>query len=106
MSVNHGARSGGKIGVFFSIVCNIKVYCVFSLELSHRGDSNEYTQYTIFNMKKKKKKKNILNYSKSGIFPRDSSTSSKQPGSLKFYCIFSFGFLDLPRIFLPLIQSQ
>ena len=32
---------------------NMKVYCVFSLELPHQGDSNEYTQYTIFNMKKK-----------------------------------------------------
>ena len=30
-----------------------KVYCVFSLESPHRGDSNEYTQYTIFNMTKK-----------------------------------------------------
>ena len=29
------------------------VYCVFSLESPHRGDSNEYTQYTIFSMKKK-----------------------------------------------------
>ena len=28
---------------------------------SHRGDSNEYTQYTIFNMNKK----NIINYPKS-----------------------------------------
>ena len=25
---------------------------MFSLESPHRGDSNEYTQYTIFNMKK------------------------------------------------------
>ena len=34
---------------------NVKVYCVysmFSLELPHRGDSNKYTQYTIFNIKK------------------------------------------------------
>ena len=29
------------------------VCCVFSLESPHRGDSNEYTQYTIFNIKKK-----------------------------------------------------
>ena len=35
--------------------------CVFSLESPHRGDSNEYTQNTIFNMKKK----NTLNYPKS-----------------------------------------
>ena len=27
---------------------------MFSLESPHRGDSNEYTQYTIFNMNKKK----------------------------------------------------
>ena len=26
----------------------MKIYCVFSLEPPHQGDSNEYTQYTIF----------------------------------------------------------
>ena len=31
----------------------MKVMCVFSLEAPHRGDSNEYTQYTVFNIKKK-----------------------------------------------------
>ena len=36
----------------FSILFNMKEYCVFSLESPHRGDSNEYTQYTIFNIKK------------------------------------------------------
>ena len=35
---------------------------MFSLESSHRGDSNENSQYTIFNMNKK----NTLNYPKSG----------------------------------------
>ena len=45
----------------FSIFFNMKVYCVFSLESPHRGDSNEYTQYTIFNMNKK----NTINYPKS-----------------------------------------
>ena len=30
----------------------MEVCCVFSLESPHRGDSNEYTQYTIFNIKK------------------------------------------------------
>ena len=34
---------------------------MFSLELPHRGDSYEYTQYTIFNIKKKI----TLNYPKS-----------------------------------------
>ena len=27
---------------------NMMVRCVFPLESPHRGDSNEYTQYTIF----------------------------------------------------------
>ena len=31
----------------------LKVCCEFSIELPHQGDSNEYTQYTIFNIKKK-----------------------------------------------------
>ena len=62
----------------FSIFFNMKVCCVVSLESPHRGDFNEYTQYTIFNIKMKI----ILNYSKSaamGFFSRDSRMSSKQP---------------------------
>ena len=31
----------------------MKVYCVFSLEWPHRGDSNEYRKHTIFSIKKK-----------------------------------------------------
>ena len=31
----------------FLIFFNMKVCCVFSLESPHRGDSNDYTQYTI-----------------------------------------------------------
>ena len=45
----------------FSIFLNMKVCCVFSLESPHRGDSNKYTQYTIFSIKKK----TTLNYPKS-----------------------------------------
>ena len=37
----------------FSIFFNMKVYCVFSLESPHRGDSYEYTQYTTFVIRKK-----------------------------------------------------
>ena len=37
----------------FLIFYNRKVCCVFSLESPHRGDSNEDTQYTIFNIKEK-----------------------------------------------------
>ena len=37
----------------FSIFSYMKLRCVFSLELPHRGDSNVYAQYTIFNIKKK-----------------------------------------------------
>ena len=31
----------------FSILYNMKKCCMFSLESPHRGDSNEYIQYTI-----------------------------------------------------------
>ena len=51
MSVNHSARPRSIIGIF-SIFFHMKVYCVLSLESPHRGDSNENTQYTIFNLKK------------------------------------------------------
>ena len=37
----------------FSFFFNMKVYCVFSLDSPHRGDSNEFTQYTIINIKKR-----------------------------------------------------
>ena len=69
---------GGLNRDIFLIFFNMKVCCVFTLESPHRGDSNEYTQYTIFNMNMK----NTLNYPKfaaMGFFPRDSRMSSKQP---------------------------
>ena len=67
---------------------------MFSLESPHRGDSNEYTQYTIFNMKKK----NTLNHPKSaamGFFSmwlkNEFETAVVNEPSvlepLKFYCI-------------------
>ena len=31
----------------------MKLFCVYSLESPHHGDSNKYTQYTIFQDKKK-----------------------------------------------------
>ena len=54
----------------FSIFFYMKVCCVFSLESLNQGDSSEYTQYTIFNIKKEINQ----NYPKSeaiGFFPRD-----------------------------------
>ena len=50
---------------------------MFSLESPYQGDSNEYTQYTIFNMNKK----STLYYSKSaamGFFPGHSRMSSNE----------------------------
>ena len=37
----------------FSIFFKMKVCCAFSLESPYRGDSNEYTQHTIINIKRK-----------------------------------------------------
>ena len=67
---------------------------MFILESPHRGDSNEYTQYTIFNMNKK----NTLNYPKSaalGFFSKGLKNEFEtavvnEPlvfEPLKFYCI-------------------
>ena len=73
---------------------DMKVCCVFLLESPHRGNSNENTQYTIFNMNKK----NTLNYPKSaamGFFPKGLKNEFEtavvnEPSvfePLKFYCI-------------------
>ena len=74
----------------------MKVGCVFSLESPHRGDSYEYTQYTIFNIKKESHSKlsQICSY---GIFPKGlknefetdvvNDPSVFEP--LKFYCTFN-----------------
>ena len=86
----------------------MKVYCVSSLESPHPGDSNEYTQYTIFNIKKKKntifnmkkRKKNIPNYPKSAVMVFFSNRLKNEFEtavvnelsvfeSLKFYCTWS-----------------
>ena len=76
MNVNHSAKSGGITGIYFRFF-NMNVYYVFSLESPHRGDSNVYTQYIIFIIKRKI----TPDYSKSAamdFFPRDSRMSSKQ----------------------------
>ena len=44
----------------FSILLKIEVCCVFSLESPHQGDSYEYTQYTIFNIKKENHKLSLI----------------------------------------------
>ena len=73
----------------------MKVCCLFSLESPHRGDSNEYTQYTIFNIKKKI----TLNDSASaamGFFSKGPKNAFEkavvnEPSvlePLKFYCTF------------------
>ena len=65
-----------------------------TLESPHRGDSNEYTQYTIFSMSMK----NCLNYPKSaamgffseGLKNEFETAMVNEPSvfeSLKFYCI-------------------
>ena len=51
LKVNHSIRRHNRD--LFSIFFIMKVYYVFSLESPQRGDSNEYTRYTIFNMNKK-----------------------------------------------------
>ena len=74
----------------------MKVYCVLSLELPHGGNSNEYTHYTVFNMKKK----NSLNYTKfaamrffsKGLKNELETAAVNEPSVFeqwKFYCILT-----------------
>ena len=67
---------------------------MFTLESPHRGDSNEYAQYTIFNMNEK----NTLNYPKSaamgffckGLKSEFETAMVNEPSvfePLKVYCI-------------------
>ena len=56
----------------------MKVCCVFSSESPHRGDSKEYTQYTIFSIKMKI----TLNFPTSAtiFFPRDTKRVRNNQG--------------------------
>ena len=83
MSVNHSARSGGIIGIFFFIFFSMKVCCVFSLELPHRGNSAEYTQHTVMNTIYQRKSSlfvlniNMIMSATMGFFPSNSRMSLK-----------------------------
>ena len=80
----------------------MKVCCVFSLESPHRGDSNEYTQYTICNIKKENhpKSSKICSY---GIFSKGLKNEFEtavvnEPSvfePLKFYCIYYLNMLSI-----------
>ena len=94
MRVDYSFRLGGLIWISFLILFNMKVCCVFSLESPHQGDSNEYTQYNIFNIKKKI----TLNYPKSaamgfcskGLKNELETAMVNEPSVFepqKFYCI-------------------
>ena len=76
----------------FSIFFNMKVCCMFSSESPHRGDSNEYTQCTIFNIKKENRPKlsQICSYGffSKGLKNEFETTVVKEPSvfePLKFY---------------------
>ena len=71
---------------------------MFSLESPHRGDSIEYTQFTIFNMNKKKHPKLSpvcsCGFFSKGIKNEFETAVVNEPsvfGPLKFYCIFISG---------------
>ena len=80
-----------------SIFFNMKVHCVFSLESPQRGDSNEYTQYTISQYKKENHPKlsQICNYGICSKEPKNQFETAvvNEPSVFeppKFYCIFIF----------------
>ena len=63
---------------------------MFSLESLHRGDSNENTQYTIFNIKKKYSKSAAMGFLSKGFKNGFETAVVNEPSGfepLKFYCI-------------------
>ena len=67
---------------------------MFSLESPHRGDSNEYTQYTIFDMKNKitlyYPKSAVIGFFSKGLKNEFETAMVNEPSMfepLKFYCI-------------------
>ena len=79
----------------YSTFLNVKVYCVFSFESPHRGDSNENTQYTIFNIKKKTTlyypKSAGMGFCSTGLKNEFETAVVNEPPvfePLKVYCIF------------------
>ena len=80
----------------FSIFFNMKVYCVFSLESPQRGNSNEYTQYTISQYKEENHPKlsQICDYGICSKGPKNEFEPAvvNEPSvfePLKFYCIIN-----------------
>ena len=95
----------------FLIFFNIKVCCVFSLESPHRGDSNECTKYTIFNIKKKENHAKLSQICSYHIFSKGLKNEFEtavvnEPSMfkpLKFYCIC---FLEKQVLPLTLFHSE
>ena len=64
----------------------MKVYCVFSLESPHRGDSNDYTQYTISQCKKRKSSYRSCSTGFKNAFQTAVVNKPSVFEPLKFYC--------------------
>ena len=58
--VNHSSRPGSKIRISFLFILHEGILCVL-IRIASSSGSNEYTKYTIFNIKMKI----TLNYSES-----------------------------------------
>ena len=74
----------------YLIFYNMKIYCVFSLKSPHRCDSNEYTQYTIFNIKKEEKHPKLSEIRSCGLKNEFETAVVNEPSvfePLKVYCI-------------------
>ena len=95
MRVDNSARSGGLVRISL-IFYHMKVYYVFSLESPQRGNSNEFTQYTIFQYKNDNHPKlcKICNYGICSKGPKNEFETAvvNEPSvfePLKFYCSLS-----------------
>ena len=87
----------------------MKVYCLYSLESPQRGDSNEYTQYTISQYEKENHPKlsQICNCGicSKGLKKEFETAVVNKPSvfePLKFYCIC----MDQDNVFVQLIYGR
>ena len=68
----------------------------------HRGDSNEYTQYTLFNIKKKI----TLNYPKSAAMGFFKAISVRATEALLYFALEMFQVIMILLVFLVHILAQ
>ena len=110
--LNKAPSQEAYLGYLFDFLKYMTVCCVSSLESPYRGDSNEYTQYTILNTRQKSPEiiPNLQLCDFSLVLKNEFETAEVNEPSmlepLKFYCIiFGQNFKNNPRSLDPSFKT-